>query len=322
MTSPSNNITHALRRIAAEMSGPIPKRQLGKTGLMVSQLGLGGGGGISLEDNEDQAQELIETALELGINYIDTAADYGPSEKRIGAVLGSSRADVVLATKTDDRTYKGAKKQLESSLRALKTDYIDIWQIHHIDHDEEVEQIFSKGGAMEAVEEAKRKGTVKFAGVTGHYDPRPLKKCLSLYDFDTILLAMNAADVHKNSFIKGVLPEAVKQDIGIVGMKVACLGRIFHSWLLNNMQDSLDYVLSLPVATAIIGVETQAQLYENVLCAKRFKPLTEDQMKELEDKTKSYAHLANFFRRGNEKYNPFWKAYPQKKGNVAGAIFL
>lgn len=312
--SSSIKIANALRRMAAEMPGPIPKRQLGKTGLMVSQLGLGGGGGISLEDNDESAEELIKTALELGVNYIDTAADYGPSEKRIGAALVSSRADVVLATKTDDRTYKGAMKQLNASLRALKTDHIDIWQIHHIDHDEEVEQIFKKGGAMEAVEEAKQKGIVRFVGITGHYDPRPLKKCLGLYDFDTVLLAMNAADVHKNSFIKGVLPEAVKQDMGIIGMKVACLGRIFHSWLLNNMQDSLDYVLSLPVATAIIGVDTPAQLYENALCAKKFKPLSEDQMKELEDKTKSYAHLANFFRRGNEKYNPFWKAYPQKKG--------
>ena len=307
------NISNHIRKLAASLQGPIPRRQLGKTGLSVTQLGLGGGCAVGSDKDFSLAINLIRAAIELGINYIDTANEYGPSEEHIGIAVEPARKDLVLASKTQDRTRDGSMRLLEESLTKLKTDYLDIWQIHHIDHQDEVKAIFAKDGAIRALEEAKEQGMVHNVGITGHYDPKPLLTSIKRYNFDTILLAMNAADVHKNSFIEGVLPEAVKQNLGIIGMKVTSLGRIFNSWNLNNMKDALDYVLSLPVATAIVGVDSMKQLYENVTLSKDHKPLSKKKMKELEDSTKKYAHLANFFRKGNEEYNPFWKPYGWKK---------
>jgi len=293
--------------------GPIPKRLLGKTGVSVTQLGLGAGGVLGRDTETDIVLSVLADAIDLGINYIDTAPEYGPSEEYIGLVLPAVRNKIVLASKTQDRTRDGSMRLLEKSLKRLRTDYLDIWQIHHIDHSDEVKEIFATDGAIKALQEAKEQGMVRYVGITGHYDPKPLLSAIKRFDFDTILMAVNAADVHKQSFIKELLPEAKRQNLGIIGMKVCCLGRIFHSWGINSMKQALDYVLSLPVSTAIVGIDNHKQLHENVALAKEFKNLKPKEMDDLEDKTKNYHHLANFFRKGNEDYNPWWKAYPQKK---------
>lgn len=306
-------LSDKLRQAAQIVAGPIPKRTLGKTGISVSMLGLGGGCLVSLKDKEDEAIDLIRTAISLGINYIDTAVEYGPSEERIGQALEDvDRSRLVLATKTQDRTRDGSMRLLEASLKKLRTDYVDVWQIHHIDHQDEVKKIFGEGGAVEALQEAKEDGRVRYIGVTGHYDPAPLLSTIKKAEFDTILMAVNAADVHKASFQKSLLPEAKKQGLGVIGMKIPAMGRIFHPSGLNSMKDALDYVWSLPVATSIVGMDNIRQLEEDVMFAKMYKKRTPSQMKELEDKTKEYAHLANFFRKGNEEYNPWWKPYGYK----------
>ena len=306
-------ISDNLRVAAEKLRGPIPRRILGKTGLSVTQLGLGGGCLPALEDKPDEALHAITRAIELGINYVDTAPEYGPCEERIGQILPPVRQHMIVATKTQDRTADGSMRLLEKSLKNLRTDYIDIWQIHHIDHQDEVKAIFAKDGAVKALQAAKEEGVVRHIGITGHYDPKPLLTAIKRFEFDTILMAVNAADVHKNSFQKELLPEAKKQNLGIIGMKIASLGKIFHAWGLNSMKDALDYVLSLPVSTALVGIDNEKHLHENVSLAKDFKQLTPKQMEDLEEKTKEYAHLANFFRKGNEEYNAWWKAYPQKK---------
>jgi len=305
--------TNKIRKLAADIMGPIPKRLLGKTGVSVTQLGLGAGGVLGRDTETDIALSVLADAIDLGINYIDTAPEYGPSEEYIGLVLPAVRNKIVLASKTQDRTRDGSMRLLEKSLKRLRTDYLDIWQIHHIDHSDEVKEIFATDGAIKALQEAKEQGMVRYVGITGHYDPKPLLSAIKRFDFDTILMAVNAADVHKQSFIKELLPEAKRQNLGIIGMKVCCLGRIFHSWGINSMKQALDYVLSLPVSTAIVGIDNHKQLHENVALAKEFKNLKPKEMDDLEDKTKNYHHLANFFRKGNEDYNPWWKAYPQKK---------
>lgn len=305
--------TNKIRKLAADIMGPIPKRLLGKTGVSVTQLGLGAGGVLGRDTETDIVLSVLADAIDLGINYIDTAPEYGPSEEYIGLVLPAVRNKIVLASKTQDRTRDGSMRLLEKSLKRLRTDYLDIWQIHHIDHSDEVKEIFATDGAIKALQEAKEQGMVRYVGITGHYDPKPLLSAIKRFDFDTILMAVNAADVHKQSFIKELLPEAKRQNLGIIGMKVCCLGRIFHSWGINSMKQALDYVLSLPVSTAIVGIDNHKQLHENVALAKEFKNLKPKEMDDLEDKTKNYHHLANFFRKGNEDYNPWWKAYPQKK---------
>ena len=170
----------------------------------------------------------------------------------------------------------------------------------------EVSEIFKPDGAMKALIEAHEQGIVRFLGVTGHYDPKPLVEAINRFDFDTILMALNAADVHRHSFKINLLPEAVKKQMGIIAMKVCSRGRIFEPTYLNNMKDALDYVLTLPISTAIIGHDNIKQLVENIKIAQEFKPLTEEQMKELESKTEKYAPLALYFRKDCEKFNLWW----------------
>jgi aryl-alcohol dehydrogenase-like predicted oxidoreductase len=306
------DLSNHLRVVAVKSQGPLPRRVLGKTGLEVSCLGLGGESLIKIKNKHDEAIELIQTAYQMGINYFDTAATYDNSEVRVGEALEKVRKNVIIASKTDERTKEGAWAQLEQSLKNLRTDYLDIWQIHHIDTYKEVEAVLGPDGAYSALVEAKKQGLVRYLGITGHYDPAPLVDALKRVKFDTILLAMNAADVHKRSFIKRVLPEATGRDMGIIAMKVCCRGRIFDPTHLNNMKDALEYVLTLPIATAIVGHDNIKQLAENVMIAQNFKPLNISQMGDIEKLTESYANLALFFRKGNEKFNPFWKPFGYK----------
>jgi len=302
-----------LRVIAAEANGPIPQRTLGKTGLKVSCLGLGGESLLKIKNKHTEAIELIQTAYKLGITYFDTAASYENSEVRIGEALEKVRKTVIIASKTEDRTKEGAWVQLEKSLTNLRTDYLDIWQIHHIDTPKEVEIILGPDGACSALLEARKQGLVRHIGITGHYDPAPLLDVLKRFKFDTILLAMNAADIHKRSFIKYVLPEANNQDMGVIAMKVCSRGRLFDPTHLNNMKDALEYVLTLPVATVIVGHDNIRQLTENVMIAQNFKPMNRNRQDDIEKLTKSYADLALYFRKGNEKFNPFWKPFGYKE---------
>jgi len=298
-----------IKRLAVNLRGKIPRRPLGKTGFMVPIFSLGGESLIKIKNKYNEAIELIQLAYDMGITYFDTALDYYPSEIRIGDALKSVRKNVIIATKTENRTRDGAWKDLEKSLNNLKTDYIDIWQIHHIDHLDEVKTILGPDGAITAFEEAKFQKIIKYIGITGHYDPIPLKRAIIDYSFDTILMALNAADIHKNSFIKNLLPIAVKKNMGIIAMKTCSRGRIFEPVKLNNMKDALNYVFTLPISTAIVGHDNIKQLIENIIIAQDFKPLSKIEMNELENKTKDYSNLSLYFRKGYEKFNPWWKPY-------------
>jgi aryl-alcohol dehydrogenase-like predicted oxidoreductase len=307
--------SNSLRALSAQITGPIPRRPLGKTGLEMTILGMGGESAIKIANGETEAIELLQTAYKLGINYFDTASSYDHSEERIGKALSSVRKNIILASKAQERTRDGAWRELEQSLSWLKTDHLDIWQIHHIDDMEEVKAAMGPDGALTAMIEAKEQGLVHHIGITGHYDPSPILEALQHHPFDMTLLSLNAADIHHRSFIKKLLPEAAGQNIGVVGMKVCCRGRIFdpNPGHLNSMKEAMEYVLSLPVSGVIIGHDSIEQLVHNVKIAQEFNPLSRNQMDDIEEKTKSYANLALFFRRDYEEFNPFWKAYPQKK---------
>ncbi|HSD66886.1 MAG TPA: aldo/keto reductase [Vicinamibacteria bacterium] len=296
----------------------MPTRNLGRTGYSVGTFSLGGQASVELPNNEAQAVAIVEKALDLGVNYIDTAARYGGdtpwSQTYIGQVMKRRRGEAFLATKTHDRTRDGSMKLLEQSLKLLQTDHLDLWQIHNLQTMEQVDEIFRPDGAVKALQEAKEQGIARHIGVTGHADPVVLIEAISRAPFDTILLAVNAADPHHLSFQQKLLPLAVEKEMGIIGMKIPSRGRLLAGWTpppegdrsrrptdkgpgTLKMQEALRYVLSLPVSTVIVGCDSVAQVEEDVRFAREFNPLSGAQMAALEEKAKPVHQQALFFRR-------------------------
>jgi aryl-alcohol dehydrogenase-like predicted oxidoreductase len=297
----------------------MPTRNLGRTGYRTGIFSLGGQAAIEQPDNEATAVAIVERALDLGVNYVDTAAAYGGprrwSQRYIGQVMARRRGEVYLASKTNDRTRDGSLRLLEESLRLLNTDHLDCWQLHNISRMEQVEQIFGPGGAIEALVQAREQRMTRFLGVTGHADPGVLMEMLRRFPFDTILLALNAADRHHRSFAEQLLPMAVERQMGIIGMKIPARSRILATWTpppperqpgfertpdqrrgVLSMKEALDYTLSFPVSTVIIGCDSVAQLEENVRLASGFVPLSDAQLAALTERTAGIARQALFFR--------------------------
>ena len=299
------------------MSTSMPTHPLGRTGHQVGLFSLGGQGIIEQANVADQAIAVVHQALELGVNYIDTAPRYTAgareSETYIGNALKGQRDHVFLATKTHDRTRDGSFKLLDESLELLQTDYVDLWQLHNIQRLEEIERIFDTGGALEALLQARDDGRVRFLGITGHFDPAPLLEGLRRFDFDCILIALNAADPHCASFQLKLLPTAVEKQMGIIAMKVPARGRILSSWTpppedeqdfwamttqpgTITMDEALHYVWTQPVSTAIVGCDHPGHVSENVDLARRFAALSPADMRAIEVKTQPVARQALFFR--------------------------
>jgi aryl-alcohol dehydrogenase-like predicted oxidoreductase len=283
---------------AAATTAPMPARPLGLTGHRVALFSLGGQAlleqkGIGVRK---QAVALINRALDLGVNYCDTAPLYGPSQDYFGEVMKTRRKETFLATKTDDRTRDGSLRLLEDSLRRLHTDRIDLWQLHHVGSMEDLGKVFAKGGAIEAIAKARDEKTVRFTGITGHFDPASLLEGIRRFDFDCILMALNAADPHHLPFQKDLLNTAADKKMGIIGMKVPARGRLIeHAGL--KMKDCVDYVWSLPVSTVIIGCDSVGQLEQNVALAREFKPLDDDARLALETRTRKSALQCSWYKR-------------------------
>lgn len=262
--------------------GNIPKRLLGKTGERLTIIGQAGGR-FPLCSFED-AKKVTLRAYELGINYFDNARIYwnGRSEEVYGAVLPPFRKHIFLTTKSPERSRLGAEADLEKSLRALKTDYVDLWQIHQVSTMDEVEQIFAPGGAIEAFEAAKKVGKCRFIGFTGHHDPHVHLAMLKNYQhYDTILMPLNAADPSYLSFEKNVLPIAVERGMGIQAMKSTANAKLLQAF---SVKDCLSYVLSLPVHCLALGCTTIGQVEDDVRIAQGFTPLTEAELAEIRDR--------------------------------------
>ena len=275
---------------------PMPERALGRTGHSVRLFSLGGQASLEQPDKRDVSLAIINRAIDLGVNYLDTAAAYGRprdaakqrweldgiSQTNLGMVMATRRKEVFLASKTDDRTRDGSLRLLEQSLRLLKTDHLDLWQLHNVQNDAQVEQIFGKDGAIEALTKARDQKMVRFLGITGHFDPAVLAKALDRFEFDTILMALNAADKHRLPFQLELLPLATRKKLGVIGMKIPARDRLFKPDAVTTMKDAMGYVLTLPVSTVIIGCKTVEQLEENISLAKSFKPLPPAEMARIE----------------------------------------
>jgi uncharacterized protein len=277
-------------------AGGIPQRTFGKTGVKVTVIGQAGGRFplISFEE----ARAITLRAYDLGINYFDTSIDYwdGRSEEVYGAVLPPFRKRIFLTTKANRRDRAGAEQELNTSLKRLRTDYVDLWQMHALNEREEVDRIFGPGGAIEAFEAAKKAGKCRFIGFTGHHDPHVHLAMLEAYEkFDSILMPLNIADSHYLSFQNLTLPVAARRGMGIQGMKNFGNAKLMQDF---SARECLSYVLSLPVSCTAIGCTTIGQLEDDVRIAQQFKPLAADEMQHLRHRAKGIAgpHLEDWKR--------------------------
>ncbi|WP_066423446.1 aldo/keto reductase [Anabaena sp. 4-3] len=289
---------HSTNQAAPPIS--MSERVLGRTEVKLPILGLGGAGQtpLSWHNKEADAIALVEKALNLGIRYFDTAASYGPSEDYLGKVLPPHRAKIFLASKTDQRDRDGAWRELERSLQRLNTDYLDLWQLHHVSFTEELDTIFSSSGAIKAVEEAIQQKIIRFAGITGHHEPEVIAEGLRRYPFHTTLIPVNAADKHHpRPFIPVVLPVAQAQNVGVIAMKVPAYGRLFKPGGLSGMEQALGYTMSQPgVHCCVIAAENVEQLENNVKIARAFQPLTASQLEAIAQRTATIWEDGTFFR--------------------------
>ena len=271
---------------AASPSGEIPKRKLGKTDMNVTIIGLGGARTGNLMDHQ-QALRTIRRCYDLGVNYFDTAAAgaYGISQQRYGIALADVRDKIYIGTKTRHRTRAHSELDLNQSLAKMKTDYLDLYQVHNVMHQEDLDFIFGPHGLMQMIEAAKKAGKIRYVGVTGHMDPRILKKAIEMYDFDTVLIPLSVTDGANNelSFEKTTLPLAKKKGMGVIAMKTTGAGGLLQNKV-ASLDDCLNYTWSLPISTAIMGCTTVEQVEADIRLAKAWKQLSESRMSGLREK--------------------------------------
>ena len=263
----------------------IPRKPFGKTGEMVSAIGLGGyslGAAPSLEE----AIAIAHEAVDSGVNFFDNAWEYheGKSEEWMGKALEGRRDKVFLMTKvcTHGRDKDVAMTMLEESLKRLKTDHLDLWQVHEVVYDNDPERHFAKGGVIEALDLAKKQGKVRYVGFTGHKNPSIHLKMLSYgYPFDSVQMPLNPFDATYRSFEAHVLPEVVRRGMAGLGMK--SLGGNGQPILKGvvTVEEALRYAMSLPVSVTISGVDSLAVLRQNLAVARGFRPMTADEMASL-----------------------------------------
>lgn len=288
------------RTLGASDTGSLSKRRLGKTGEMVSILGFGAGSRFCSMPDESAAQALLERAFDLGINYFDTSASYTRkgierlSEKRLGEFSKQRRKDLFLATKFDPRDRDSALRSVEISLKLLQTDYLDLIQIHSLGNFGDLDRMGGPNGAVAALQELKNQKLVRFIGITGHNDGAAMTEALRRYDFDTVLMALNAAQSANPiaarkmeaipAFENSALPLALQKNIGIISMKVMGQGLLVGQGAGRaSPSELLRFNLTQPVACVVIGVEHMARLEENVSAARAFVAMSENERQKLRD---------------------------------------
>jgi aryl-alcohol dehydrogenase-like predicted oxidoreductase len=268
--------------------GEIPKRKLGKTGLDVTIMSLGGARIGNLPD-EKPALDVVRRCYEVGVNYFDTAAAgaYGLSQTRYGKALADVNKNVIFGTKTRHRTWAQAELDLDQSLANLKREWIDLYQVHNVMHQADIDAVFAHNGLMEMIEKAKRDGKIRYVGFTGHMDPRVHLKMLGMYEWDTILMPLSVTDgAHEGfSFEQTVLPAAVKKGVGVIAMKTTGVGALPDEGV-SSLDECLRYVWSLPVSTAILGCTAVGQVDSDARIAVSMaqKQLSETQLDQIRAK--------------------------------------
>jgi predicted aldo/keto reductase-like oxidoreductase len=285
----------------AESVQGIPRRILGRTGERVSLLGLGGWHIACSKVSEATGIQIVRTALDSGVNFLDNAWDYnhGDSETRMGKALQDGyRSKAFLMTKLDGRTALSASQQLDQSLQRLQTDHIDLLQVHEVIRMEDAERVFAPGGAMEAITQAKQAGKVRYIGFTGHKSPDIHLHMLQVADqhgfvFDSVQMPLNVMDAHYNSFIQRVLPVVQEKNIGALAMKSMGSGNILRSRTVTPIE-CLQFTMNLPVSVCITGCDSMEVLNQALETARNFKPLSQEEVAAILVKTAGVAQNGEF----------------------------
>lgn len=275
-------------------------RTLGRTGVRVSAIGLGG---FHIGEVEDEAESIriVHAAIDRGITFMDNCWDYhdGVSEERMGKALrGGYRERVFLMTKLDGRDGATAAAQLDESLKRLQTDYIDLVQFHEIIRLTDPDKIFAEGGAFEAVSAAQRAGKLRYIGFTGHKSPEihlaMLRKADSVgFSFDTVQMPLNVMDAHFDSFGEKVLPELVRRNIGVLGMKPIAAGSIMEAKVVSGVE-CLQYALSLPTSVVITGIDSMERLDQAFEAVRTLAKFDDAARQELIERVKPHATVGKF----------------------------
>ncbi|MBS1826085.1 MAG: aldo/keto reductase [Acidobacteria bacterium] len=266
---------------------PMPMVTLGKSGLKVSKFTLGGF--HMAVKGEEEGVRIIHRAMDLGVTFFDSAHKYhnGRSDEIYGKALDSGRRQkVLLMSKAEKRDKDSAMRQLEDTLRRMKTDYLDLWQCHEVVRHDEVDKIFGPNGSLEAFVKAKKEGKVRHIGFTGHADPAVHQRLLDGYDgWETVQHPVNLIDKHYLSFIDSVMPNIKKKGLGLIAMKSNAIGGITANKV-ATIEECLRYSLSQNIDTLVSGVETVQQLEQNVAIVKSFKKMTDREQLTLLSRTK------------------------------------
>ena len=274
--------------VAPAKDGLVPRKKFGSTKEEVSAIGIGGYN-LAKGPTLKEAVRIVHEAIDAGVTFFDNAWEYneGKSEEWMGRALKGKRDKVFLMTKvcTHGRDKKVAMQQLEQSLKRLKTDHLDLWQVHECVYDNDPDLHFAKNGVIEAIDEAKKAGKVRYVGFTGHKHPRiHLKMLAHKYPFDSVQMPLNAFDATYRSFEKDVLPEVNKRGMAGLGMKsLGGNGQPIVAGVVT-VEEALRYAMSLPVATTISGVDSLAVLRQNLAIARAFVPMTPREMQALRDR--------------------------------------
>jgi aryl-alcohol dehydrogenase-like predicted oxidoreductase len=279
-------------------SGNVPRRPFGKTGIEVSVLCLGGAH-LGRAVTEAEAVRIAHEAIDAGVNFMDNAWEYhdGRAEEWMGKALEGKRQQVFLMTKvcSHGRDKKVAMEQLEQSLRRLRTDYLDLWQIHEVIYEDDPDRHFATNGAVEALLDARKQGKVRFLGFTGHKHPKIHLKMLARdFPFEACQLPLNVFDGTYRSFEQEVLPELNRRGIAPLAMKTLSGNAEPIKQRIITAEEALRYVLSLPVTTIVSGIDSRDVLRKNLEIARRFTPMTGQEMAALRTRVASYAAAGRF----------------------------
>jgi len=255
----------------------IPKRILGKTGIEVSALGLGGVC-WNLLDEDKGAVAVVLRAIDRGITYLDTASSYKQSERRLGlALMERDRSKLFVTTKCIKRSGDEVKREIEESFERLQLETIDLMQLHAIDEEENLDEVLGSDGALRVIEEYQAAGKIRFVGLTGHTAPAQFERMLGEYDFDTVLNPAGPVNRVWNDFIGTSMAAARRLGMGVVAMKVMAYGQVPP----EDRPDYLRYTMGQDVDVAIVGMDTVEQVEENVRVAEAFAPLETQQERAL-----------------------------------------
>jgi aryl-alcohol dehydrogenase-like predicted oxidoreductase len=283
----------ARRRTSRDSAGEIPRRQFGRAAEQVSALALGGYH-LGLIGNQREAIKIVHAAIDAGITFLDNAWEYneGVSEEIVGKAIADRRDEVFVMTKvcTHGRDKAVAMRQLKQSLRRLKTDHLDLWQVHECVYPNDPERHFAPGGVIEALIEAKDAGLVRYVGFTGHKDPEIHLDMLSRgFAFDSVQMPLNCFDGTFRSFEEHVLPEATRQGLAVLGMKsMGGEGDAVRKKVVTA-EEALRYAMSLPVTTTVSGIDSMRVLRQNVRIARAFTPMSADEMAALRNRVAEFA---------------------------------